>query len=77
MSLTVTDNEQQILEVMRKERDEWAETHDHLVQQVAWARKHHMSKLADSLRYARDHADTMRAAASDMYDNVYAIVHPN
>lgn len=73
----LNENEQNILKVLRDERDEWAKAHEQLIEQVQWARSRHQTKLADSLRHAREHADTMQQAASDMYDNVYAILHPD
>lgn len=76
INVTVNTNEQDILEVMRKDRDEWNNVHEALVRAVKNARDAHDNKMADALRYSRDHADTMYQAASAMYDNVYAIIHP-
>lgn len=63
-----------ILTELRNEADEWTQTHAQLVEQVQWARGRNMPKLEDSLRVAREHADTHRIRAEKMLAAVTEII---
>lgn len=75
--MSLNENEQHILNQLKVERDEWAKARQQLTEQVAWNRNHGFAKLADCLRLARDHADTMEQNADKIYLHVYGILNPN